>query len=133
MLKIRYPHPEGEHEAEALRRWNGQGSVRLFAHEAKHYALLMERSEPGDPLAGIGADEALKVFVDLLPRLWVNADRPFMSLCKESAGWAEQLPASSMPPLRLSMLSEEPMASRPCFIKISMGTTCYERRANLGS
>lgn len=54
----------------------------------------MERCEPGDPLAGIGADEALKVFVDLLPRLWINADKPFMSLDKESAVWAEQLPAS---------------------------------------
>lgn len=94
VLKIQYPHPESEHEAEALRRWNGQGAVRLFAYEAKHHALLMERCEPGDPLAGIEADEALKVFVDLLPRLWINADRPFMSLDKESAGWAEQLPAS---------------------------------------
>ena len=93
-LKIQYPHPESEHEAEALRRWNGQGAVRLLAYEAKHHALLMERCEPGDPLAGIGADEALKVFVDLLPRLWINADEPFMSLDKESAGWAEQLPAS---------------------------------------
>jgi hypothetical protein len=35
--------------------------------------------------------------------------------------------------LRLSMLSEEPMASRCCFIRISMETTCCERRANLGS
>jgi streptomycin 6-kinase len=94
VLKIQYPHPESEHEAEALRRWNGQGAVRLLACEAKHHALLMERCEPGDPLAGIGADEALNVFVDLLPRLWINADKPFMSLDKESAAWAEQLPAS---------------------------------------
>lgn len=94
VLKIQYPHPESQHEAEALRRWNGQGAARLFAYEGKHHALLMERCEPGHHLAGIEADQALEVFVDLLPRLWINAGRPFMSLDTESAGWAEHLPAS---------------------------------------
>jgi streptomycin 6-kinase len=31
VLKIRFPHPECEHEAEALRRWGGQGAVQLLA------------------------------------------------------------------------------------------------------
>ena len=94
VLKIQYPHPESEHEAEALRRWDGQGAVRLFAYEAKHHALLMEQCQPGDHLSGIEADEALEVLADLLPRLWINAERPFMFLAQESAGWEEQLPAS---------------------------------------
>jgi streptomycin 6-kinase len=94
VLKVQFPHPECAYEAEALRRWNGQGAVRLFAHDPVHRALLMERCEPGDPLSGINADEALEVFTDLLPRLWIDADKPFMSLHDESIGWVEQLPSS---------------------------------------
>jgi hypothetical protein len=26
---MQFPHPESEHEAEALTRWNGQGAVQL--------------------------------------------------------------------------------------------------------
>jgi len=91
VLKLQFPHPESEHEAEALRRWNGQGAVRLFAFEPKHYALLMEKCEPGDPLSGIAGDEALEALTEILPRLWVEADKPFVSLREESTKWAENL------------------------------------------
>lgn len=94
VLKVQFPHSECEHEAEALRRWNGQGTVRLFAHDPAHHALLMERCEPGGPLSGIDAGEALEVFTELLPHLWIHADKPFMSLHDECIGWAEQLPSS---------------------------------------
>jgi streptomycin 6-kinase len=94
VLKVQFPHPECEHEAEALRRWNGQGAVRLFAHDPVDHALLMERCEPGSPLSSIDPGEALQVFTDLLPRLWIHADEPFRSLHDESVGWAEQLPSS---------------------------------------
>lgn len=94
VLKVQFPHPECEHEAEALRRWNGQGAVQLFGYDPSHHALLMERCEPGDPLSGVDADEALDVFAALLPRLWINADRPFTSVHEESVGWAKHLPSS---------------------------------------
>jgi streptomycin 6-kinase len=94
VLKIQFPHSECEHEAEALRHWNGQGAVQLFAWEPAHHALLMERCEPGDPLSGIDADEALNVFTELLPRLWIHADKPFLSLHAESIAWATDLPSS---------------------------------------
>ena len=94
VLKIQFPHPECEHEAEALKRWNGQGSVRLLAWDPAHHALLMERCDPGDHLSGIAADQALAVFIELLPRLWIPAGKPFTSLPDESLCWAEQLPAS---------------------------------------
>ncbi|HEY6251419.1 MAG TPA: aminoglycoside phosphotransferase family protein [Candidatus Angelobacter sp.] len=90
-LKIQFPHPECEHEAEALKHWDGHGTVRLFAHDLVHHALLMERCEPGDPLSNIAADEALTVLTELLPGLWVKAGKPFTSLHDESLGWAEQL------------------------------------------
>jgi len=85
VLKLQFPHPECEHEAEALRIWNGQGSVRLLAHDPALHALLMERCEPGDHLSRAGADEALDVFLGLLPRLWIKAGKPF-SLKEAPAG-----------------------------------------------
>ena len=94
VLKVQFPHPESEHEAEALRRWNCNGAVRLLAHDQGHHALLMERCEPGDHLSGIDADEALEVLTELLPRLWISADKPFTSLYEEATGWIAHLPAS---------------------------------------
>jgi streptomycin 6-kinase len=94
VLKVQFPHPECEHEAEALRRWNGQGAVRLFDHDPATHALLIERCEPGDPLSCTTVDEALEVFAGLLPRLWINADKPFRALRDESIGWEQHLPSS---------------------------------------
>jgi streptomycin 6-kinase len=94
VLKVQFPHLECEHEAEALRCWNGQGAVRLFDHDPIHHALLIERCEPGDPLSCTAADEAMEVFAGLLPRLWISADKPFRALRDESIGWAEHLPSS---------------------------------------
>jgi streptomycin 6-kinase len=94
VLKLQFPHAESEHEAEALRRWNGQGAVRLLAYEPKYHALLMEKCDPGDPLSGIPPGEALETLIEILPRLWVAADEPFVSLREESRKWADQLPSS---------------------------------------
>ncbi|SRR6266700_5248336 len=100
VLKIQFPHPECAHEAEALRCWNGQGAVQLFADDPAHHALLMERCDPGGPLSVIDPDEAMEILIELLPRLWVSADKgvsadkPFQSLHDESTGWLEQLPSS---------------------------------------
>lgn len=91
VLKIQFPHRECEHEAEALKRWNGHGAVRLFADDSTRHALLMERCDPGDPLSSVGADKALAVLIELLPRLWVKADAPFTSLHDESLHWVEEL------------------------------------------
>lgn len=93
VLKVQFPHKESDHEAEALRRWDGQGAVRLYAHDPEHHALLMEKCEPGNHLSTVQADEALEVFAGLLPRLWIESHEPFVSLFEESAGWAEQLPS----------------------------------------
>jgi streptomycin 6-kinase len=94
VLKVQFPHPECEHEAEALRRWGGQGAVQLLASDQSHHALLIERCEPGNHLSSVGIEEALEVFTELLPRLWINANDPFVSLRDESSGWAEHLPLS---------------------------------------
>jgi streptomycin 6-kinase len=94
VLKIQKPHRESEHEAAALELWDGDGAVRLLAHEEEQYALLLERCVPGTPLSEAGQDAALDVFVELLPRLWRPARAPFRSLPEEAAWWLESLPAS---------------------------------------
>lgn len=93
VLKLQYPDQEGAHEAEALSRWNGDGAVRLLAHDPDDRALLLERCDPGDPLWTADADEALDVLTGLLPRLWIPAGAPFDRLADEAARWAANLPA----------------------------------------
>jgi streptomycin 6-kinase len=92
VLKIQKPHRESEHEAAALQVWDGDGAVRLLRHDPEHHALLIERCIPGRPLAEAGAETALDVFVDLLPRLWKPVGAPFRPLADEAAWWVEYLP-----------------------------------------
>jgi streptomycin 6-kinase len=86
-LKLVYPHPEAEHEAEALTRWDGKGAVRLLERDDAGWAMLLERCEPGAPLSRAGGRVALDVLTGLLPRLWVPAGPPFRSLAEEAAEW----------------------------------------------
>jgi streptomycin 6-kinase len=86
VLKVFWPHREAEQEADALARWDGAGAVRLLARDDARNALLLERCEPGTPLALAGAGTALDVLVELLPRLWKPADG-FRSLTDEADWW----------------------------------------------
>jgi streptomycin 6-kinase len=91
VLKVQFPHRESEHEAEALRSWNGNGSVRLIDHDPGRHALLIERCEPGTHLSERDPSDALDVFVGLLPRLWISVKGPFRSLDDEATEWADDL------------------------------------------
>jgi len=74
VLKVQWPHRESLQEADALERWDGDGAVRLLAHDDGRSALLLERCEPGTFLSSVAAEEALDVLIGLLPRLWKSAD-----------------------------------------------------------
>lgn len=87
MLKIQWPHRESEHEAAALEVWDGDGSVRLLAHDPLRHALLLERCRPGTYLYSRPAEEALHIIAELLPRLWKPAGQPFRSLAEEAELW----------------------------------------------
>ena len=91
VLKVQTPHRESEHEAAALELWDGDGAIRLLAHDPEQHALLLERCVPGTPLADAGAEAAMDVFVELLPRLWKPAGPPFGTLAAEAAWWADSL------------------------------------------
>jgi streptomycin 6-kinase len=92
VLKVQFPDRESEHEAEALRVWDGDGAVRLLEHDPDRRALLLERARPGTHLAEVGLERALDVFVGLLPRLWKPAGPPFRPLAEEAAWWVDDLP-----------------------------------------
>jgi streptomycin 6-kinase len=92
VLKLIYPHREADREAEALKVWNGDGAIRLLAHDEKRWAMLMERCEPGTLLARIDVDAALDVLTGLLPRLWKRVGEPFRPLADEAAWWVDYLP-----------------------------------------
>jgi streptomycin 6-kinase len=94
VLKVTTPHRESEHEADALRAWDGDGAIRLLACDGD--ALLLERCEPGTPLSAAGQDAALDVLVALLPRLWIHAGEPFHTLADEAAWWLPQLPDTKL-------------------------------------
>ena len=87
VLKLQWPHHESEHEAAALELWGGDGAVRLLAQDPARNALLLERCRPGTYLHEAGSRKALRVLVDLLPRLWKRAGPPFRSLADETEWW----------------------------------------------
>jgi streptomycin 6-kinase len=96
VLKVNFPEPESEREADALALWNGDGAVRLLAEDLDRRALLVERCEPGATLWAIeDEDEANEVAADILRRLWrpPPAEHRFSALADEASRWAEELPA----------------------------------------
>ena len=94
VLKLNFPEPESEREAEALACWAGEGAVRLLAEDEERRALLVERCVPGTLLWDEpGEDDAMRVAAGILRRLW----RPppdghrFRLLGDLAAAWAREL------------------------------------------
>lgn len=92
VLKIQWPHREAEHEAAALRRWAGDGAVRLLDHDPDRHGLLLEQARPGDRLSSSPPDLAVGVIIGLVRRLSVPVTEPFTSLADEAAHWSDELP-----------------------------------------
>lgn len=91
VLKLQWPHEECVYEADALKRWNGVGAVRLLAHNPSEHALLLEPCFPGHSLANCELVDKLSVVIEVLPTLWVSASAPFKTLSQEARGWQESL------------------------------------------
>jgi streptomycin 6-kinase len=72
VLKIALPDEESEHEHLALRRWGGDGAVRLLRAEPHRRALLLERLQTRD-LNGLWDIEACEIVAALYRRLHVPA------------------------------------------------------------
>lgn len=92
VLKLALPHRESAQEADALECWDGDGAVRLLAHDDERSAMLLERLEPGTRLSEAHAADPMAVFAALLPRLWIPVGAPFRALADEAAWWVSYLP-----------------------------------------
>ena len=109
VLKVGWRHPEAEHEAQGLRAWRGEGTVRLI--DAVLFgdtsALLLEACEPGTALSE--AVPPLKqdvVIAGLLRRVWIEPQpghpfRPLATMCDRWADEFERKYAASEPRRRL--------------------------------
>lgn len=95
MLKLGWPHPESEHEALALRVWNGREAVRLLDCDEADGVLLLERLDSSVSLLSRNVAEATLVLAGLLRRLSVPAPDGLRSMAANAARWRHELPAES--------------------------------------
>jgi streptomycin 6-kinase len=72
MLKLSFPDDESEHEHLALRRWGGDGAVRLLSADPHHRALLLERLGDTD-LTAVADLEACQIVAGVYRQIHVPA------------------------------------------------------------
>jgi streptomycin 6-kinase len=103
VLKIGFPLVESEHQHLALRRWGGDGAVRLLRADPRQRVTLLERLKPQN-LAQLGDIEACEVVAGLYRRIHVPALPQLRTLTSEAERWIsdlEELPRSAPIPRRL--------------------------------
>ncbi len=93
VLKIGWPHPEAEHEALALRLWDGDGAVRLLAVDG--WSLLLERLDADTDLRGLPLGAALDVVAGLMRRLDRQTPPEVRHLRDIAERWTTELPAEN--------------------------------------
>jgi streptomycin 6-kinase len=90
VLKIGMPHMEGEQEAEGLRFWDGQATVKLLEFDRMTNAMLLEQCEPGTSLLSIPEAEQDVIITTILKRLWKSPPpQTFRPLSSLIAYWSE--------------------------------------------
>jgi streptomycin 6-kinase len=95
VLKVNFPEPESEREADALACWDGAGAARLLGRDDERRALLVERCLPGSSLWDVEEDEANEIAAGVLVQLWAAPPTAgFRPLVDEAARWADGLLAS---------------------------------------
>jgi streptomycin 6-kinase len=92
VLKVTWPHDEARHEALALSEWDGDGAVRLFAHDDAAWALLLERLDPSTTLQDVPIDEALAVVTSMIKRLDRPAPPGMRHMRDNAARWVHEFP-----------------------------------------
>jgi streptomycin 6-kinase len=95
VLKVAWPHDEALHEADGLRAWNGDGTVRLLDSLVSNEttALLLESCLPGSALSQtLPPREQDVILTGLLRRLWIEppSAHPFRPLQAMCDWWADE-------------------------------------------
>ena len=103
VLKVAFPDAESEHEHLALRRWGGNGAVRLLRAEPYRRAMLLERLHSRN-LNELWDVEACEVVASLYRRIHVPALPQLRTLAECIERWTTdltELPRSAPLPRRL--------------------------------
>ena len=91
VLKIGMPHMEAQHEAEGLRFWDGEPTIRLLAAEDDLGAMLLESCQPGTALRAAPEAEQDVIIAGLLRRIWraPSPPHPFRPLSALMKFWSD--------------------------------------------
>jgi streptomycin 6-kinase len=103
VLKISLPDAASEHEHLVLRRWGGNGAVRLLRADPRRHALLLERLHP-ESLATLPDVAACETVAALYSRIHVPAMPQLPTLTSYVERWTSNfkaLPRSAPIPHRL--------------------------------
>jgi streptomycin 6-kinase len=92
VLKVSFPDAESEHEHLALRRWGGNGAVRLLRADPRRRALLLERLHR-DTLRRLTDFQACEVVARLYRRIHVPALPQLRTLTSCVERWTTDLGA----------------------------------------
>ncbi|MFH8350340.1 aminoglycoside phosphotransferase family protein [Streptomyces sp. NPDC018045] len=96
VLRLQMPKEETDAAPVGLRAWNGDGAVRLLAHDRTSGAMLLERLDGSRTLASVADDDtAMTVLAGLLRRLVaVRAPEGLRGLGDIAADMLEQVPTA---------------------------------------
>lgn len=89
VLKLGVPHPELWSEIDALRVFDGRGTVRLIDADRDRGALLLERVRPGEPLNTLADEEAqVAALAAVMRQLWrpLPTGHPFRTVSDLARG-----------------------------------------------
>jgi streptomycin 6-kinase len=132
VLKINLPDAASEHEHLALRRWGGDGAVRLLSADPPRRAVLLERLHSKN-LVRLPDVDACEVVAGLYRRLHVPALPQLRTLTSSLEQWTsdlDALPRSAPIPHRLveqaSTLSRELAADPASTATVVHGNLHYE-------
>jgi streptomycin 6-kinase len=90
MLKVAFPDDESEHEHLALRRWAGEGAVRLLSADPHRRAMLLERLSSRN-LNELWDIEACEIVAALYRRIHVPALPQLRTLTGFVEQWTSEL------------------------------------------
>ncbi|GAC1653253.1 MAG: aminoglycoside phosphotransferase family protein [Ktedonobacteraceae bacterium] len=90
VVKAQSPTGEFTKETEALRLFDGHGTVRLLAYDMNDEVMLLERLHPGTPLRKMADDvKAISIATTVMKQMWrpVPREHPFSTVEKWGEGF----------------------------------------------
>ncbi|WP_432878387.1 aminoglycoside phosphotransferase family protein [Kribbella sp. CA-245084] len=89
VVKISFPHPGNDYEADAFAAWDGRGAVKLHERDDARYALLLEQAHPTTLMEH--NEDVVVIAADLHRRLRIPAPDGLPRMSEQADTWAEEL------------------------------------------